>query len=62
VKNDLRSARQKTYLIIASLEAEKKKRGVEGTDGSAVEAIEPRLLKIGPVSLAQSTEQARAPA
>jgi Deacetylase PdaC len=42
--------------VIASLEAEKKKRGAEGTDASAIEAIEPKLLKIGPVSLAPSTE------
>lgn len=42
--------------VIASLNAEKKQRGVEGTDISAIEAIEPKLLKIGPVSLAPSTE------
>ena len=42
--------------VVASLKAEKKKRGVEGTDASAIEAIEPKLLKIGPVSLAPSTE------
>jgi hypothetical protein len=42
--------------VIASLEAEKKKRGAEGTDQSAIEAIEPKLLKIGPVSLTPSTE------
>ncbi len=29
--------------VIASLEAEKKKRSAEGTDGSAIEAIEPKL-------------------
>ena len=45
--------------VIASLEAEKKKRGAEGTDTSAIEAIEPKLLKIGPVSLAPSTEQGK---
>jgi hypothetical protein len=45
--------------IIASLEAEKKKRGAEGTDTSAIEAIEPKLLKIGPVSLAPSTEEGK---
>jgi len=45
--------------VIASLEAEKKKRGAEGTDQSAIEAIEPKLLKIGPVSLAPSTEQGK---
>jgi hypothetical protein len=45
--------------VIASLEAEKKKRGVDGTDASAIEAIEPKLLKIGPVSLAPSTEEGK---
>jgi peptidoglycan-N-acetylmuramic acid deacetylase PdaC-like protein len=45
--------------VIASLEAEKKKRGTEGTDTSAIEAIEPKLLKIGPVSLAPSTEEGK---
>jgi hypothetical protein len=45
--------------VIASLEAEKKKRGAEGIDQSAIEAIEPKLLKIGPVSLTPSTEQGR---
>ena len=45
--------------VIASLEAEKKKRGAEGTDASAIEAIEPKLLKIGPVSLAPSTEEGK---
>ena len=45
--------------VIASLETEKKKRGVEGTDASAIEAIEPKLLKIGPVSLAPSTEEGK---
>ena len=45
--------------VIASLEAEKKKRGADGTDASAIEAIEPKLLKIGPVSLAPSTEQGK---
>jgi Deacetylase PdaC len=45
--------------VIASLEAEKKKRGAEGTDASAIEAIEPKLLKIGPVSLAPSTEDGK---
>jgi uncharacterized protein YndB with AHSA1/START domain len=42
--------------IVASLEAEKKQRGLEDTDASAIYAIEPKLLKIGPVSLAPSTE------
>jgi hypothetical protein len=45
--------------VIASLEAEKKKRGAEGTDTSAIEAIEPKLLKIGPVSLAPSTAEGK---
>jgi hypothetical protein len=45
--------------VIASLETEKKKRGVEGTDASAIEAIEPKLLKIGSVSLAPSTEEGK---
>ncbi len=45
--------------VIASLQSEKKKRGVEGTDASAIEAIEPKLLKIGPVSLAPSTEEGK---
>jgi hypothetical protein len=45
--------------VIASLEAEKKRRGAEGTDASAIEGIEPKLLKIGPVSLAPSTEQGK---
>ena len=45
--------------VIASLEAEKSKRGTDGTDASAIEAIEPKLLKIGPVSLAPSTEEGK---
>ncbi|WFU19150.1 DUF3298 and DUF4163 domain-containing protein [Bradyrhizobium sp. CB3481] len=45
--------------VIASLKAEKKKRGAEDLDASAIEAIEPKLLKIGPVSLAPSTEQGK---
>jgi peptidoglycan-N-acetylmuramic acid deacetylase PdaC-like protein len=45
--------------VIASLKAEKKKRGAEGLDASTIEAIEPKLLKIGPVSLAPSTEQGK---
>jgi hypothetical protein len=45
--------------VIASLEAEKKNRGAEGTDASAIEAIEPKLLKIGPVSLAPSTAEGK---
>jgi Deacetylase PdaC len=45
--------------VIASLKAEKNERGVEDTDAGAIEAIEPKLLKIGPVSLAPSTEQGK---
>ena len=45
--------------VIASLTAEKKKRGAEGTDASAIESIEPKLLKIGPVALAPSTEEGK---
>lgn len=45
--------------VIASLQAEKKKRGAEGTDASAIEAIEAKLLRIGPVSLAPSTEEGK---
>jgi hypothetical protein len=45
--------------VIASLVVEKKKRGAEGSDASAIEAIEPKLLKIGPVSLAPSTEESK---
>jgi Deacetylase PdaC len=45
--------------VIASLEAEKKKRGADGADASAIEGIEPKLLKIGPIALAPSTEQGK---
>jgi hypothetical protein len=45
--------------IVASLKAEKKKRGAEGLDDGAIEGIEPKLLKIGPVSLAPSTEEGK---
>jgi hypothetical protein len=41
--------------IVISLQAEKKQRGLEDSDLSAIAAIEPKLLKIGPVSLAPST-------
>ena len=41
--------------IVISLKAEKKQRGLEDSDMSSIEGIEPRLLKIGPVSLAPST-------
>jgi len=42
--------------IINSLKVEKKKRGAEGADLNLIEGIEAKLLKIGPVSLAPSTE------
>jgi hypothetical protein len=42
--------------IIDSLKVEKKKRGAEGFDLNLIEGIEPRLLKVGPVSLAPSIE------
>lgn len=45
--------------VMASLKAEKKKRGTEDSDASAIEAIEPKLLRIGPISLAPSTEQGK---
>jgi uncharacterized protein DUF3298 len=45
--------------VIASLDAEKKKRGGEGADANAIKTIEPKLLRIGPVSLAPSTEQGK---
>jgi len=45
--------------VIASLKAEKKKRGTEDSDASAIEAIAPKLLQIGPISLAPSTEQGK---
>jgi hypothetical protein len=45
--------------IVTSLKAEKKKRGAEGLDDGAIEGIEPKLLKIGPVSLAPSTEEGK---
>jgi hypothetical protein len=41
---------------IASLKVEKKKRGADGSDLNLIEGIEPKLLGIGPVSLAPSTE------
>jgi Deacetylase PdaC len=41
--------------VVASLKTEKKQRGLEDFDVSTIEAIEPKLLKIGPVSLAPST-------
>lgn len=41
--------------VVISLQAEKKQRGLEDSDMSTIEAIEPKLLKIGPVSLAPST-------
>lgn len=45
--------------VIASLKEEKKARGAEGLDSVAIEAIEPKLLKIGPVALAPSTEEGK---
>ena len=45
--------------VIASLKDEKKARGAEGLDEGAIEAIEPKLLKIGPVALAPSTEEGK---
>jgi hypothetical protein len=41
--------------VIASLKVEKKRRGAEGTNLDLIEGIEPKLLQIGPVSLAPST-------
>jgi hypothetical protein len=45
--------------VIASLKEEKKQRGAEGLDSDAIEGIEPKLLKIGPVALAPSTEEGK---
>ncbi len=45
--------------VVISLGAEKKQRGLEDSDLSAIEAIEPKLLKIGPVSLAPSTAKGK---
>jgi hypothetical protein len=45
--------------VIASLKLEKKARGAEGADLNLIEGIEPKLLKIGPVSLAPSTESGK---
>jgi hypothetical protein len=45
--------------VIAALKAEKKSRGAEGLDESAIEGIESKLLKIGPVALAPSTEEGK---
>ena len=46
--------------VIASLETEKKKRDAEGTDASGiVKAIEPKLFKIGAVTLAPSTDSGK---
>ena len=42
--------------IIASLKIAKKKRDGEDADFNSIEGIEPKLLGIGPVSLAPSTE------
>jgi hypothetical protein len=46
--------------VVASLKAEKKKRGVEETaDMDWFKAIEPKLLRIGAVTLAPSTEASK---
>ena len=45
--------------VIASLKAEKKARGAEGLDEGAIDGIEAKLLKIGPVALAPSTEEGK---
>lgn len=42
--------------VVASLKAEKKARGTDESDVDYINAIEPKLLKIGPVTLAPSTE------
>ncbi|MBI5130452.1 MAG: DUF3298 and DUF4163 domain-containing protein [Rhodopseudomonas palustris] len=42
--------------VLASLKAEKKARGTEDDGEDYVKSIEPKLLKIGPVTLARSTE------
>jgi hypothetical protein len=41
--------------VVADLKVEKKKRDNDNPDMSLVDALEPKLLKIGPVSLAPST-------
>lgn len=41
--------------VVADLKLEKKKRDPDNPDLSPVDALEPKLLKIGPVSLAPST-------
>ena len=41
--------------VVASLKAEKKKRGTDGDDEEYIKSIEPKLMKIGPVTLAPST-------
>lgn len=45
--------------VVASLRTEKKQRGLVDSDFSAIESIEPKLLKIGPVSLAPSTAKGK---
>ena len=45
--------------VIVSLLAEKKQRGLEDSDLGAIGDIEPKLLKIGPVSLAPSTAKGK---
>ncbi|WP_047308226.1 DUF3298 and DUF4163 domain-containing protein [Rhodopseudomonas palustris] len=45
--------------VIAALRAEKKARGTEDDGEDYVKSIEPKLLKIGPVTLAPSTESGK---
>ncbi|MCG6203230.1 DUF3298 and DUF4163 domain-containing protein [Rhodopseudomonas sp. HC1] len=45
--------------VLASLKAEKKARGTDDDGDDYVKSIEPKLLKIGPVTLARSTEAGR---
>jgi hypothetical protein len=42
--------------VVAALKAEKKQRGADAGDADYVKSIEPKLLKIGAVTLARSTE------
>jgi hypothetical protein len=42
--------------VLTSLKAEKKARGTDESDADYVNSIEPKLLKIGPVTLAPSSE------
>jgi hypothetical protein len=45
--------------VIASLKEEKKARGAEGLDEGAIDGIDAKLLKIGPVALAPSTDEGK---